>query len=94
MAKIVKIKQKDIENIVKNIVVETTNEFKSLEKDANLSEPYADSESKDILVHKAEGATENDINPDGREGIIVVRREDGGIYLMNNRTGEILGQLQ
>jgi hypothetical protein len=91
MSKIVKIKQKDIEKIVTRLVTES-DELQDLEAASTISEPYADN-NDDILVHEPSGATDEVPNPQSKPGILILQREDGGVYAVDARTGEIYGKL-
>lgn len=87
MSKKVKLKQQDIENIVKNIINEQNL------SDDEVSEPFVDDEEVkqrgelniDSSEYKAyEG------NPNGKEGVLLVKDKNGNIYLIDNITGKIL----
>lgn len=82
MSKIVKIKQKDIENIVKNIVTESIGEYEKLDSDENSSEPYVNSDESDSEPEV--------VNPDAPLGFFLVQDENGNVYAINTQTGEIL----
>jgi len=101
MKKVIKIKQKDIENIVSNLINEREG-FDELESDENLSEPYLDRKNIDTadeienspLVHTPEGATDSVPNPLSIAGISIFQGQDGGIYAINARTGEVYERLK
>jgi hypothetical protein len=82
MSKIVKIKQKDIENIVKNIVTESIGEYEKLDSNENSSEPYVNSDESDSEPEV--------VNPDAPLGFFLVQDENGNVYAINTQTGEIL----
>lgn len=87
MAKKVKLKQADIENIVKNIINEQPL------SDDEISEPFIDDEkvkqSGELNIDSSEYKAYEG-NPIGKEGVLLVKDENGNIYLIDNKTGDIL----
>jgi len=80
MTKSIKINQKEIENIVSNIVEEQIEKVKS---------------GKAVYGKTATGATPDVVNPnaDPNDHMLVTSPE-GGIFIINLRTGKILTRLE
>lgn len=82
MSKIVKIKQKDIENIVKNIVSETMNNHEQMESDVDVPTP---SDVENTFGSEYEVANIKPI-----KGYYLAKDENGDIYGIDGVTNEIL----
>lgn len=90
MNKVIKLKQSDIENIVKNIIKEAP-EFDDFDTQIGVEElPGADDPDINDIDLDAEDATLE--NPYGQPGEIgVALGKDGKYYVADIGTGEILG---
>ena len=78
MSKVVKLKQEDIENIVKNVI----------------SEQSLQNNEEEVTEDVGEVDYEIEGDPGGKEthmDIFLGKDENGEIYVVNARTGDILG---
>ena len=80
MAKVVKIKQKDIENIVKNIISE--NQF----QDTDITDEFSEEASDETGL----GPEYEVAHPKPMKGFYLTKDENGKIYGVDGETGKIL----